>query len=122
MKAALDEVIAGGHPDAFPLVLADELRRAQRRVNVNEVLAHLAARRLGGDDRVHPNDEVNRGRSSNDAVPTAIRVAAAIALTPRGGGTTPALHGLAVALLGGRAQAFPAMVKIGARTSRTRCR
>ena len=109
IEAAADEVIAGGHPDAFPLPVWQTGSGTQTNMNVNEVLAHLAARRLGGDDRVHPNDEVNRGQSSNDAVPTAIHVAAAIALTRE---VEPALHGLAVALRG-RAQAFRAMVKIG---------
>ena len=48
-------------------------------MNANEVIATLAGRRLG--KKVHPNDHVNMGQSSNDVVPTAIHVAAALLLS-----------------------------------------
>ena len=47
-------------------------------MNANEVIAHLAAARLGS--AVHPNDHVNRCQSSNDVIPTAIHLAAALEL------------------------------------------
>ncbi len=109
IEAAADEVIAGRHADAFPLPVWQTGSGTQTNMNVNEVLAHLAARRLGDGARVHPNDHVNRGQSSNDAIPTAIHVAAALALSRE---VEPALHGLAVALRG-RAQAFAHLVRIG---------
>jgi fumarate hydratase class II len=109
IEAAADEVIAGRHDDAFPLSVWQTGSGTQTNMNVNEVLAHLAARRLGGGARVHPNDHVNRGQSSNDVVPTAIHVATAVALARD---VEPALHALAVALRA-RERAFGGLVKIG---------
>ena len=56
-------------------------------MNMNEVVAHLANLALGGEPAahrpVHPNDHVNLGQSSNDAVPAALRIAAAVAWRDR---------------------------------------
>ncbi len=109
IEAAADEVIAGRHDDAFPLPVWQTGSGTQTNMNVNEVLAHLATRRLGPGTHVHPNDHVNRGQSSNDAIPTAIHVATALALAREVG---PALHALAVALRE-REDAFRGFVKIG---------
>jgi len=113
IEAAADEVIAGLHGDEFPLPVWQTGSGTQTNMNLNEVLANRASERLGGtrgaDRRVHPNDHVNRGQSSNDAIPTAIHVATALALARR---VEPALHALAVALRE-RERAFAGLVKIG---------
>ena len=78
---AADEVLAGAHPDEFPLSVWQTGSGTQTNMNVNEVLANRASELLGGGRgsarRIHPNDHVNRGQSSNDVFPTAMHVAAA---------------------------------------------
>ena len=82
--AAADEVLAGHHPDEFPLSVWQTGSGTQSNMNMNEVLANRASELLGaarGMERcVHPNDEVNLGQSSNDIFPTAMHVAAAIGI------------------------------------------
>ena len=82
--AAADEVLAGKHDDEFPLVVWQTGSGTQTNMNVNEVLANRASEILGGprgEERlVHPNDDVNKGQSSNDVFPTAMHVAAVQAL------------------------------------------
>jgi fumarate hydratase class II len=77
---AADEVLAGQHDEEFPLVVWQTGSGTQTNMNVNEVLANRASEMLGGprgEGRlVHPNDDVNRGQSSNDVFPTAMSVAA----------------------------------------------
>jgi fumarate hydratase class II len=77
VAAAIDgaaaELLAGAHPGAFPLSLWQSGSGTQTHMNVNEVLATLAGRRLGRT--LHPNDEVNAGQSSNDMVPSAMHLA-----------------------------------------------
>ncbi len=77
---AADEVIAGQHPDEFPLVVWQTGSGTQTNMNVNEVLANRASELLGagrGEQRsVHPNDHVNLSQSSNDVFPTAMAIAA----------------------------------------------
>ncbi len=79
--AAADEALAGGHAGEFPLSVWQTGSGTQTNMNVNEVLANRASELLGGargESRlVHPNDDVNRGQSSNDVFPTAMNVAAA---------------------------------------------
>jgi len=70
---AADAVMAGRWDDAFPLAVWQSGSGTQSHMNMNEVLAHLAST---PQRTVHPNDEVNRGQSSNDVVPTAIHLAA----------------------------------------------
>ena len=77
--------VAAGEFDAeFPLSVWQTGSGTQTNMNVNEVVAHLASLALGGalggEQRVHPNDDVNRGQSSNDVFPTAMHVAA-VAMT-----------------------------------------
>jgi fumarate hydratase class II len=106
---AADEVLAGRHANEFPLPVWQSGSGTQTNMNVNEVLANLAAVRLGAERHVHPNDEVNLGQSSNDVVPTAMHVAAVLGIGRR---LLPALHGLRRAL-GDKAAAFADIVKIG---------
>src|SRR5438445_11488625 len=77
---AADEVIAGKHEGEFPLAVWQTGSGTQTNMNMNEVLANRASEILGGrrgEERlVHPNDEVNKGQSSNDVFPTAMHVAA----------------------------------------------
>jgi len=77
---AADEVIAGHFDDQFPLVVWQTGSGTQTNMNMNEVLANRASELLGGgrgtDRKIHPNDDVNKGQSSNDVFPTAMHVAA----------------------------------------------
>jgi fumarate hydratase, class II len=79
--AAADEALDGRHDAEFPLAVWQTGSGTQTNMNVNEVLANRASEILGGERGearlVHPNDEVNRGQSSNDVFPTAMNVAAA---------------------------------------------
>src|SRR6185436_9613443 len=84
IQQAADEVLAGKWPDEFPLAVWQTGSGTQSNMNMNEVLANRASEILGGERGekrlVHPNDDVNRGQSSNDVFPTAMHVAAVIAL------------------------------------------
>ena len=78
---AADEVIDGKLDDHFPLVVWQTGSGTQTNMNANEVIANRAIELAGGvvgsKDPVHPNDDVNRGQSSNDTFPTAMHIAAA---------------------------------------------
>ena len=112
MQAA-DEVLAGQHAGEFPLVVWQTGSGTQTNMNMNEVLANRASEILGGQRgaarKVHPNDHVNKGQSSNDVFPTAMHVAAVTAI---GGQLIPALTTLR-ATLAAKAEAFSGIVKIG---------
>ena len=75
---AADEVIEGKHSDQFVVDVFQAGAGTSHNMNVNEVLANRAAEILGGKrgekSLVHPNDHVNRGQSTNDVIPTAIRL------------------------------------------------
>lgn len=75
MQAA-DEVIEGTWDEQFPVDIFQTGSATSTNMNANEVIATRATRLLDGGARVHPNDHVNRGQSSNDVIPTAIHVAA----------------------------------------------
>ena len=111
--AAADEVIAGKHPDEFPLVVWQTGSGAQTNMNVNEVIANRASELLGGQRGegrlVHPNDDVNRSQSSNDVYPTAMHVAAVAAIRER---LLPALVVLKTTLAH-KSRDFHDIVKIG---------
>ncbi|MBY0340898.1 MAG: class II fumarate hydratase [Rhodocyclaceae bacterium] len=111
--AAADEVLAGQHADAFPLSVWQTGSGTQSNMNMNEVLANRASELLGGERgqqrRVHANDEVNLGQSSNDIFPTAMHVAAAIGIHER---LLPALRQLRIAITA-KAVSFAAIIKIG---------
>ncbi len=95
---AADEVIAGRHDREFPLVVFQTGSGTQSNMNANEVIANLAnkarASLLAGM-AIHPNDDVNRSQSSNDAFPAVMHMAAVEAIA---GGLLPALAGLRAAL------------------------
>jgi fumarate hydratase class II len=79
--------VAAGESDAeFPLSVWQTGSGTQTHMNVNEVIAHLATLALGGSltgaRKVHPNDDVNLGQSSNDVFPTGMHVAVALACGP----------------------------------------
>ncbi|HEV3181365.1 MAG TPA: class II fumarate hydratase [Steroidobacteraceae bacterium] len=76
VDAAAAEVAAGRHDRHFPLDVFQTGSGTSSNMNANEVIAALASRRLG--TAVHPNDHVNMGQSSNDVIPTAIHVSAAL--------------------------------------------
>jgi len=107
IEAAALEVAEGRHDDQFPVDVFQTGSGTSSNMNANEVIATLAARRLS--QPVHANDQVNMGQSSNDVVPTAIHVAAALVLEEK---LLPALQGLS-AVLERRANEFVEVVKTG---------
>ena len=111
--AACDEALAGAHAGEFPLAVWQTGSGTQTNMNVNEVLANRASELLGGERGearlVHPNDDVNRGQSSNDVFPTAMNVASAETVRRD---LLPALDALH-ATLAAKAESFAAIVKIG---------
>ena len=113
IEAAASEIVAGRLDDQFPLVIWQTGSGTQSNMNVNEVIAGRANEMLtgarGGKSPVHPNDDVNRGQSSNDSFPTALHVAVALAATQR---LMPALERLEAAL-SAKAEAWDDIVKIG---------
>ena len=112
MQAA-DEIIEGKHAGEFPLAVWQTGSGTQTNMNLNEVIANRASELLGGERgearKVHPNDDVNRGQSSNDVFPTAMHVAAAVGIVKH---LVPALKTLR-ATLDSKAKAFAGIVKIG---------
>jgi len=76
---ACDEVIAGRLDDHFPLVVWQTGSGTQSNMNANEVIAHRG-NELAGCKLLHPNDDVNMSQSSNDTFPTAMHIAALLAL------------------------------------------
>ena len=111
--AAADEVLDDKHPEEFPLVVWQTGSGTQSNMNMNEVLANRASELLGGQRGegrlVHPNDDVNKSQSSNDVFPTAMHVAAVVALQQR---LLPALE-LLRQTLADKSTAFADIVKIG---------
>jgi len=78
IDASAAEVASGRHDNQFPIDVFQTGSGTSTNMNANEVIAHLAGRRLGR--AVHPNDHVNMGQSSNDVIPTTIHVSAALAV------------------------------------------
>ena len=78
ISVAAQEVADGRYDAQFPVDVFQTGSGTSSNMNANEVIAHLASRAAGAP--VHPNDHVNLGQSSNDTIPTAIHVAASIAL------------------------------------------
>ena len=76
IQDAAKEVEDGLHDEQFPLDIFQTGSGTSTNMNANEVIATLATRKLGS--KVHPNDDVNMGQSSNDVIPTAIHVSAYI--------------------------------------------
>lgn len=113
IRAAADEIIAGRHDGEFPLHVWMTGSGTQANMNVNEVISNRAIEMAGGargsKDPVHPNDHVNRSQSSNDVIPTALNVAAAVMIGSR---LLPALASLR-GELAGKARQWRDVVKIG---------
>ncbi|HAU5550301.1 TPA: class II fumarate hydratase [Proteus mirabilis] len=111
--AAADEVLAGKHPTEFPLAIWQTGSGTQSNMNMNEVLANRGSEILGGirgmERKIHPNDDVNKSQSSNDVFPTAMHVAAVIALRQD---LLPELKSL-LKVFKEKAEAFHDIVKIG---------
>ena len=110
---AADEILSGKHDEEFPLVVWQTGSGTQTNMNLNEVLANRASELLGGQRGekrlVHPNDDVNKGQSSNDVFPTAMHVAAATALNTQ---LIPAIDALRDTL-SSKVKLFGKIVKIG---------
>ncbi|MEX2323307.1 MAG: class II fumarate hydratase [Acidimicrobiia bacterium] len=109
---AAEEVVVGRHDGEFVLDVFQTGSGTSTNMNANEVIANRAGEILGaelGSRRVHPNDQVNAGQSSNDVIPSAIHVAAASVIH---GQTIPALRRLAGAL-SAKAAEFDGVVKSG---------
>ena len=98
ISAAAAEVAGGAHDRQFPIDVFQTGSGTSSNMNANEVIARLAERSVAG---VHPNDHVNMGQSSNDAIPTAIHVSAAL-LTREA--LLPALEHLGAVIAGREAQ------------------
>ncbi|HEY8635796.1 MAG TPA: class II fumarate hydratase [Candidatus Limnocylindrales bacterium] len=109
IAAAAASVADGDHDEQFPIDIYQTGSGTSTNTNMNEVIAHLAARRLGGDRKVHPNDDVNRSQSSNDTIPTALQLSAAMAIEEE---LLPALEQLHTALVA-KEQEFWPIVKTG---------
>jgi fumarate hydratase class II len=111
--AAAQEIIAGKHPEEFPLAVWQTGSGTQTNMNLNEVIANRGSELMGGERgesrKIHPNDDVNRGQSSNDVFPTAMHVAAAEAIVNH---LLPALTTLRDTLAA-KSAAFKDIVKIG---------
>ncbi|MBI4125741.1 MAG: class II fumarate hydratase [Deltaproteobacteria bacterium] len=107
------EVARGKHDQHFPIDIFQTGSGTSTNMNANEVIANLANLKLGGKigskKPVHPNDHVNRGQSSNDVIPTAIHVAAALEIQNR---LIPGLKILEQAL-NKKAGEFKNIIKIG---------
>lgn len=107
------EVSAGKHNQHFVLDIYQTGSGTSTNMNANEVIAHLANPELGGKvgskKPVHPNDHVNMGQSSNDVIPTAIHVGAALGISK---GLIPALITLR-SEFEEKAKEFKSIIKIG---------
>src|SRR6266567_2206803 len=73
IEKASDEIAEGKHDDQFVVDIFQTGSGTSTNMNANEVIGHLA--------KAHPNDHVNRGQSSNDVIPTAIHLSAALLAT-----------------------------------------
>lgn len=107
IAAAARAVQDGAHGEQFPVDIYQTGSGTSSNMNMNEVLAHLAAKASGAD--VHPNDHVNMGQSSNDVIPTSIHIAAVLQCRQR---LLPALAQLHRDI-SARADGLDAVVKTG---------
>ena len=111
MEAA-EEVVRGDHDAHFPLDIFQTGSGTSTNMNANEVIARRAGQLLGAAAAtlpIHPNDHVNLGQSSNDAIPTALHLAAAVEIHSR---LLPALARMEQTL-NEKAAAFDDIIKIG---------
>jgi fumarate hydratase class II len=106
------EVAEGRWDDQFVVDIFQTGSGTSTNMNANEVIANRAGEILGyplGSRKVHPNDHVNLGQSSNDVIPTAIHIAAILVIK---GDLLPALEGLHQALLAKSREFWP-VIKTG---------
>jgi fumarate hydratase class II len=108
IAAAAQDVAEGRYDEHFPIDIYQTGSGTSTNTNFNEVIARLATQRLGGV-RVHPNDDVNKCQSSNDTIPTAMQLSAALAITEE---LLPGLERLRAALAA-KADEFMPVVKTG---------
>src|SRR5205814_2315235 len=101
------QVADGAHDEQFPIDIYQTGSGTSTNMNANEVIAHLASDALGRP--VHPNDHVNAGQSSNDDIPTAMQLAAAMAIEEE---LLPAVERLRLALVA-KSIEFHEVVKTG---------
>ena len=106
VAAVCGEIRAGKWGEEFPLVVWQTGSGTQTNMNVNEVIAHLTAER---GVSLHPNDQVNASQSSNDTFPSALHIAAALAVERD---VIPAAEALAEAF-GELEAAYPDLIRIG---------
>jgi fumarate hydratase class II len=92
IESAALEVAEGRHDRHFPIDVFQTGSGTSTNMNANEVIAHLASGKADASNKVHPNDHVNMGQSSNDVIPTAIHVSAALEVKEK---LLPALKHLA---------------------------
>jgi fumarate hydratase, class II len=109
IATAAAAVADGDYDDQFPIDIYQTGSGTSTNTNMNEVVAHIATARLGDGRRVHPNDDVNRCQSSNDDIPTALQLSAALAIEEA---LIPALV-LLQEELAGKAEEFWPIVKTG---------
>jgi len=107
IETAALQVADGQHDEHFPVDVFQTGSGTSSNMNANEVIAQLATRAIGVP--VHPNDHVNMGQSSNDVIPSAIHISAALVVTER---LLPALNHLA-ATIEGKATQLSRVVKTG---------
>lgn len=110
---ACDEILSGKIKNEFPLSVWQTGSGTQTNMNVNEVIANraivIARGKIGSKSPIHPNDDVNKGQSSNDVFPTAMHVAATLAITKM---LIPSVSLLYSALLK-KAREYQKIIKVG---------
>ncbi len=112
IEQVCDEILHGKWDDEFPLVIYQTGSGTQSNMNMNEVIAHIAGKKLkeeGSSKTVHPNDDVNRSQSSNDTYPTAMHIAAVLSLHTY---LYRSMEDL-ISTLKGKSSSFMHVVKIG---------
>ncbi|MDT3424928.1 fumarate hydratase class II [Paenibacillus forsythiae] len=109
---AADEIMQGMHDEHFPLVVWQTGSGTQTNMNVNEVISRRGGELLrpgGPEASIHPNDDVNKGQSSNDTFPSAMHIAAFLAVERK---VLPALARLKITLEQ-KADEYRTLIKIG---------
>jgi fumarate hydratase class II len=109
IEEAASEVAEGKWDAEFPIDVFQTGSGTSTNMNANEVIAHRANQLLKGEIKVHPNDHVNLGQSSNDVIPTVLHLSAATAIHQA---LIPALEHLHAALAN-KARDFDGVIKSG---------
>ena len=111
--SASKNILTGKYDDQFPLSVWQTGSGTQTNMNVNEVIANLANKKLTGklgtNSPVHPNDHVNKSQSTNDSFPSAINIAASKKVTDE---LIPALNEMEKTL-GSQSKKWKSIIKIG---------